>query len=183
MLNLILPLITVVMGTAPTAPDPVTELRGEDVTWQATAPRVAQVRLAETLAEAEAIHTITTRGRTIRFAIDHGGVATELVATVNARGEVIRLASAPRAADPAALGGLSWLGPELAEAAAVTRLVPDEDGAVTIVTSDGDRYMAIPGRGSGGNAAGGNAAGGNAAGGNAAVDARWAAAWDATDAT
>ena len=49
------------------------------------------------------------------------------------------------------------------DSAAVTRLVVDDDGAVTLETSDGLRFMAIPGRGSGG---------------NAAVAARWAAEWN-----
>ncbi len=40
------------------------------------------------------------------------------------------------------------------------------DGAVTIITSDARRYMAIPGRGSGG---------------NIAVEAQWAAAWDSDE--
>jgi hypothetical protein len=50
------------------------------------------------------------------------------------------------------------------ETVAVARLEVDRDGAVTVVTSDGQKYMAIPGRGSGGS--------------NEAVEARWAAEWD-----
>ena len=49
------------------------------------------------------------------------------------------------------------------ETVAVTRLEVDEDGAVTLTTNEGMRYMAIPGRGSGG---------------NAAAEARWAGEWD-----
>jgi hypothetical protein len=49
------------------------------------------------------------------------------------------------------LGGLSWLAETMKSTTAVTRLAVDEDGAVLLTTSDGQRFMAIPGRGSGGN--------------------------------
>lgn len=167
MLNLILPLISAVLGVAPpaasTADVGVVDARGDEVAWRATSPRGAQVRLAEALAEADAIHAIAGRGRTVTFAIDHGGAAIELAVTTGARGEVLRVDRARRGDALGGPGGLSWLAPELAETTAVTRLVVDDDGAVTILTSDRRRYVAIPGRGSGG---------------NAAVSARWAAAWD-----
>ncbi len=128
-----------------------------------SAPRVAQVRLAEALGTADAIHSVAARGRTITFSITQGDAAFEVTATTRRYGDVVALAihEAPQSAD--GLGGLSWLVDELAQATAVTRLVVDEDGAVTMVTTDGRRYMAIPGRGSGG---------------NTAVESRWAAEWN-----
>ena len=158
MLTAILPLITVSLGLSTPGPETVTQ------------PRSAQVRLAVTLAEADAIHAVGQRGPSIVFAIDRDGEAFELVATLRAKGpnkgEVIALAITdlgPAIDLRGDLGSLSWLGSELADATAVTRLAVDEDGAVTITTSDGRAYMAIPGRGSGG---------------NTGVEARWAAAWD-----
>lgn len=127
-------------------------------------PRVAQVRLAESLAEADAIHAVTVRGKTIAFSISRGDQAFELVATRDRKGAVTTLAIAP-VARVEGTGNLSWLAEEAGSALAITHLFPDEDGAVTVVTEDGRRYMVIPGRGSGG---------------NAAVDARWAGAWDHT---
>jgi hypothetical protein len=130
-----------------------------------TDERVAQVRLAEALGGADAIHTVTSKRGTITFAVTRGDQTLQLTARTNKRGEVTSLAIAPRTtADGEQLGGLSWLADELAEATAITRLVPDGDGAITIVTADGRRYMVIPGRGSGG--------------ANAAVEARWAAEWN-----
>jgi hypothetical protein len=64
----------------------------------------------------------------------------------------------------AAPGPLSWLTTELGAPAAIVSLGHDLDGAVVIESSDGARFAAIPGRGSGGP--------------NAATEARWAAAWD-----
>jgi len=129
--------------------------------------RVAQVRLAEVLGTADAIHAVSAKRREVTFVISRGEQVTRVRATTTRRGEVTTLEIAPIADTEAARlelgGGLSWLADELAEVTAVTRLVADDDGAVTITTSDHRRYMAIPGRGSGG---------------NAAVEARWAAAWD-----
>lgn len=136
---------------------------GED---QVTSPRAAQVQLSETLSEADAIHSISARGRTIAFAIDRGGLAMRAIATTRANGDIIALTITPAGPALGDLGNLSWLSTELAEATAVTRLVVDEDGAVTISTHDGRAYMAIPGRGSGG---------------NVPAEARWAAAWNTSD--
>lgn len=131
-----------------------------------TAPRVAQVRLAETLAEAESIEAVFARGKQITFVIVDDGATLNVTADTK-KGEVISFAIT-RARDlPVQLHGLTWLGSELAEVMAVTRLVADADGAVTITTDDGRRYMAIPGRGSGG--------------ANVAAEARWAAAWNTDD--
>lgn len=128
-----------------------------------TAPRVAQVRLAETLAEAEAIESVRGHGRAVTFVIVRDGETFEVTAKTTRSGEIVALAITPTHAAPVQLHGLTWLGAELAEVTAVTRLVVDGDGAVIIGTDDGRRYMAIPGRGSGG--------------ANVAAEARWAAAW------
>jgi hypothetical protein len=126
------------------------------------APRVAQVRLAETLAAADAIHSVTAKGKTITFTISRGDTIVNVVATTKNR-DVVALAIVSAKASGTELGGLSWLADELSSATAITRLAADSDGAVTITTNDGSRYMAIPGRGSGG---------------NTAVEARWAAEWN-----
>ena len=129
-----------------------------------SSPRVAQVRLAETLADAESIESVTARNNQITFVIVRGGETLDVVAqTKKKSGDIISLSITPAHAPLAAqLHGLTWLGAEVAEVTAITRLVVDEDGAVTIATDDGRRYMAIPGRGSGG--------------ANVAAEARWAAA-------
>jgi hypothetical protein len=124
--------------------------------------RVAQVRLAETLSSADAIHAVSAKGKTITFTISRGDTIVNVVATTT-KGDVTALAITPVKATGNEGGGLSWLGDELQRVTAITRLVADADGAVTITTSDGRRYMAIPGRGSGG---------------NSAVEARWAAEWN-----
>lgn len=163
MLTAILPLITVSLGLSAPAPE-----RGEAAPpVTITQPRSAQVHLAVTLSEADAIHAVGQRGRAIVFAIDRDGEAFEVVATVRTnganKGEVIGLSITDVGTAICDMGSLSWLGGELAGATAVTVLAVDGDGAVTITTNDGRTYMAIPGRGSGG---------------NAGASARWAAAWD-----
>ncbi len=161
MLHALLPLISVALGFSTPAQGP-----GE-ASVVVTSPRTAQVRLAVTLAEADSIHAIARKGTKVVFAIDHDGEAFEVIATTRIRGanrgEVIALSITDLGPAIGDAGGLSWLGSELAEATAVTRLHADEDGAVTITTSDGRAYMAIPGSGSGG---------------NTGVEAQWAAAWD-----
>jgi hypothetical protein len=163
MLHALLPLISVALGfTAPS------QSSGEEPVV-VTRPRTAQVRLAVALAEADSIHAIARKGSTIVFAIDDDGEAFEVIATTRARGanrgEVIALSITDIGPAIGPDGGLSWLGSELAEVTAITQLTADEDGAVTITTDDGRAYMAIPGRGSGG---------------NAGVEAQWAAAWEAS---
>ena len=131
-----------------------------------SSPRVAQVRLAETLADAESIESVTASNNQITFVIVRGGETLDVVAqTKKKSGDIVSLTIAPARTPLAAqLHGLTWLGAEVAEVTAITRLVVDEEGAVTIATDDGRRYMAIPGRGSGG--------------ANVAAEARWAAAWN-----
>jgi hypothetical protein len=150
-----------VIGDAPTAKAVV---RDPVQAEQVEAPRVAQVRLAETLASADAIHAVRARAGKVTFVITRGDAIVHLVATTK-KGDVVALSIVPAKPIGTELGGLSWLADELESTTAITRLVADADGAVTITTSDGRRYMAIPGRGSGG-------------GGNDAVEARWAAEWN-----
>lgn len=150
------------VGGAADLPAPkstVTQVQIEKVETE----RVAQVRLAEVLGTADAIHSVRANGAQITFVLSRGEDTLRAVATTR-KGEVESLAVAPL--NPRGLelgGGLSWLAEEVEAVTAVTRLVADEDGAVTLTTSDGRRYMLIPGRGSGG---------------NAAVEARWGAEWD-----
>jgi len=140
-------------------------------TDEVTSGRDAQVKLADTLAEAEAIEAVIPRHHTITFAIVDSGEAIDLVATTR-HGEVVELTRHDRgpalgwdgSEDGVEQTGLAWLADVMKETTAVTRLVVDRDGAVTLITSEGQRYMAIPGRGSGGE--------------NAAVEARWADAWN-----
>lgn len=172
-----------------------------------TTPRGAQVRLAELLAEADAIDGVEARGRTVVFTVERAGVWRQLIATVDARGHVIALALEhaselrgnvlapaiahagaqrdavatvdargrvpalavePVATEPHDLAfakphdQFGWLASELDDALAITTLEVGRDGAVTALTDDDRRYRLIAGRG-----------------GNTAVEARWAAAWDA----
>jgi hypothetical protein len=145
---------------------PIVFALGSQLPEVVTSPRVAQVRLAEALGEAESIEAVAGKRHAVTFLIVRDGAAFDVTATTK-RGEVVSLVIAPsRTAVTAQLHGLSWLGAELASATAVTRLIIDDDGAVTIVTDDGVRYMAIPGRGSGG---------------NVVAEARWGAAWSSDD--
>ncbi|MEJ7600851.1 MAG: hypothetical protein WKG01_23300 [Kofleriaceae bacterium] len=132
---------------------------------EVASPKTAQRRLAETLAAADSIDSVVTRDRTVSFAITRAGTAFSVAVTTRKSGEVSSLVVTETPAGRVSEhGGLSWLSAELASGtAAVTRLAVDEDGAVTITTRNGRTYMAIPGRGSGG---------------NAAIEAQWAAAWD-----
>jgi hypothetical protein len=127
-----------------------------------TSPRAAQVRLVEVLAEADAIEAIDARGRTITFTVSLGKRPVAITASTSRTHEVtaLTIGHAVHAGDGL---GLDWLRDELTSVTAITHLVPDGDGAIDLVTSDGRRYAVIPGRGSGG---------------NAAVEARWAGTWD-----
>ena len=149
--------------------------------------RGAQVKLADALGGAESIEAVIPSHHQVAFELVRDGEAVELIATTK-HGEVVELSlhdrgpalgwdgsedgverfaldyhPGARAFGARGPGGLSWLGDVMRETTAVTRLDVDRDGAVMLVTSDGQRYMAIPGRGSGG---------------NAAVEARWAAQWN-----
>jgi hypothetical protein len=130
--------------------------------------REAQVRLADVLGDADAVETVIAKHHMVAFEYVRGGEAFEALAHTS-HGELVSLDV--RDAGPALgwdgtddgveRGGLAWLGEVMKETIAVGRLEVDRDGAVTLVTSDGQKYMAIPGRGSG-----------------ASVEARWAAEWD-----
>ncbi len=124
--------------------------------------KTAQVQLADALATADSIDGVRGRDATFTFAITRGDHHLDIIATTVA-GDVVRVVERERGFDALSVGGLSWLADTMRETVAVSRLDVDEDGAVTLTTSDGMRYMAIPGRGSGG---------------NGAVEARWAAEWD-----
>jgi hypothetical protein len=125
--------------------------------------RTAQVQLADALGNADSIDSVHGEGNTFTFAITRGERRIDIVATTS-QGEVsLVVEHEHRLDDDVELGSLSWLADTMAETVAVTRLEVDEDGAVTLTTDQGTRYMAIPGRGSGG---------------NAAVEARWAGEWN-----
>jgi len=129
-------------------------------------PRGAQVRLAELLAEADAIDAVSARRDAVVFTVERAGAMQEVVATVDARGQVVAVAFDARgdaaARDSHAHGSLGWLSRELDDALAITAIAVDRDGTITAITDDERRYRMIPTRD-----------------GNTAVEARWAAAWDA----
>ena len=168
MLTLLVPLISIALGTLPPArATDATNGAALDVPLRGPA---AQVRLAELIGEADAIHAIVPRrARAIDIVLDHAGVAYRVTASVGARGEVTSLATVEQGPASGERGNLSWLSPEVVNATAIVRLVVDADHAVTLTTDAGEAFMVIPGRGSGGSA-------------NAAASARWAAAWDSPDA-
>ena len=130
--------------------------------------RAAQVRLADVLGEADAVTTVIAGHDGVSFLYVRSGEAYEAVARTR-HGELVTVDirdAGPSLGwdgtdDGVERGGLAWLGDVMKETVAVARLEVDRDGAVTLVTSDGQKYMAIPGRGSG-----------------ASVEARWAAEWD-----
>jgi hypothetical protein len=136
-------------------------------------PRAAQLRLARMLRDADAIESVTANGRTITFVIAEHGQALRVVASTRDGGRVTALVIAHSDEPVEEPGNLTWLASELADVRAITRLETDEDGAVTITTSDDRRYMIIPGRGSGGPASNDV---------NEAVEARWAASWNRSSA-
>jgi hypothetical protein len=132
--------------------------------------RSAQVRLADMLANVDSIDGVRANGHTFTFLVEHADATGyeapfSIVATTDEAGNVIRVVEREREASDMDLGGLSWLVDTMQQTIAVTKLSVDEDGAVTLTTNDGQRYMAIPGRGSGGD-------------GNIEVDSRWAGEFD-----
>jgi hypothetical protein len=127
-----------------------------------TSPAAAKQKLADTLASASSIDSVSANGRLVSFAITRDGNAFRVDVGTRKTGEVISLAVVESEGRVSEQGGLTWLADEL-DTTSVTKLVVDDDGAVTIATAAGRKYMAIPGRGSGG---------------NAAVEAQWAAEWD-----
>lgn len=156
-----LPLIAFAAGAVEASPEVV------------TSARVAQVRLAETLAEADAIESVSvTRGAsdramTVTFSIVRGGEQVLVTAMAGPGGEIASLAIEPAGPAGAELHGLTWLAAELADAPAVVRLATADRGGVLLSTSDGRRYLLDP------------ASGPHA--GNEAVEARWGAAWSGSN--
>jgi len=124
-----------------------------------TTPHAAQARLAEALADADAVDWVRADDHTFTFAITAKGEAHLLVATTSGQ-RIISLAIRDAGRAPSEADGLSWLVGEMHDVAAVTRLWV-RDGRVMLATGDGRRYAMLPGHGT-----------------NAAVEARWAAEWD-----
>jgi hypothetical protein len=162
MVTSILPLV-IVAATVSSA----NESRAEQVV--AGSPRAAQARLAEALADADSIESVTSdRGHHhVTFAIARAGEKYAVIVATGKRGVVVGVETHDVGPAGADAGSLSWLVDAMQNTPAITRLVVDEEGAVTLVTSDAQRFMAIPGRGSGGT-------------GNIMVESRWAASWDHT---
>lgn len=136
----------------------------------AMSERSAQVRLADMLGNVDSIDAVRAQGHTFTFLVEHADATGydapfAIVATTDDAGKVIRVVEREREARDMDLGGLSWLAETMQQTVAVTKLHVDEDGAVTLTTNEGQRYMAIPGRGSGGD-------------GNIEVDSRWAGEFD-----
>jgi hypothetical protein len=123
-------------------------------------------RLAAALADASAIDWVAANDSTITFGIERGDATLRLTVTVRDAGAISSFAVVPVDGASHTLGArgvLSWLGGELRDAPAISRLDVDAEGIIALRTSDGRRYRALPAR---------------IAGGNAAVEARWAAEWD-----
>lgn len=156
MLIAILPLVVMTSGVVEA------EAMRSDTPVAQSAQRTAQVQLVDALANADSIDSISGRGNTFTFAITRGDEHVDVVVTTSQH-KVVGVVERARAFDAYELANLSWLIDTMQETTAIVRLDVDEDGAVTMTTDAGMRYMAIPGRGSGG---------------NAAVEARWAGEWD-----
>jgi hypothetical protein len=151
MMLALLPLVTAAAGAF--APSP-------EVT---TSPRAAQVQLAEALTGADSIESVEAHGRTVTFSIVRDREMVRVVATTARRGEIVSLTVEPLGPAGAELHGLTWLAAELADATAIVRLVPSDQGGVLLSTSDGRRYLVTPQR--------------FPRTGNEAVEARWGGAW------
>lgn len=143
---------------------------GMDAPCEVVTPaRAAQVRLAETLSEADAIESIVVqreeRGTalTVTFSIVRDGEQWLVAATTGPGGEVSGLTLGRTGPAAAEINGLTWLTTELADAPSIVRLAAADRGAVLLSTGDGRRYLVSPKRGQ--------------RTGNEAVEARWGAAW------
>ena len=131
-------------------------------------PESEQQRLAQTLADADSIDGVSadSKHHLVTFSIDRAGEAYSVLVTTRRNGDVLSIEVRDDGVGTLEIGGLTWLSDTMRGATGVTRLVSDADGAVTLTTAEGERFMAIPGRGSGGN--------------NSAASARWGAEWNNT---
>jgi hypothetical protein len=135
-----------------------------------TPARAAQVRLAETLAEADAIESVAVSrderegGVTVMFSIVRDGEQWLVAATTGRDGEVAALTLGRAGPAAAEVNGLTWLTVELSDAPSIVRLAAADRGAVLLSTGDGRRYLVSPKRR-------------GPRTGNEAVEARWGAAW------
>ncbi|HUJ60327.1 MAG TPA: hypothetical protein VLX92_17620 [Kofleriaceae bacterium] len=144
---------------------PLVWLAADGVLPPAPATPSPQAELAGALADANSVDWVRAdpEHRAVRFGIDRAGEAYEVIATVRADGTLASVTVHDAGRGTTGLGPLSWLVDVMRETAAVTQLSVDADGEVTLVTDDGLRYLAIPGR-DGSH--------------NDAVEARWGAAWN-----
>lgn len=127
-------------------------------------PAAAQARVAEALADADAIDAVTTQDNVVSFAIDHVGERIAIDVTTSG-GVVTSVAIHDRGAEPREVAhAYDWLAREAAGMTAVHALTVGDDGEVTLGTDDGRRYLLIPDRHDG----------------NTPVEARWGAEWDNT---
>ncbi len=125
----------------------------------------AQEQLAAELADADSVDFV--RADQVRhevvFGVQLAGERYEIGASTRDDGEVEKVTSHDRGLGHDAVGPLSWIADAMHETHAVVQLKVGEDGEVTLITDDGTRYLAIPGRH------------GNH---DDAVEARWAAEWN-----
>ena len=127
----------------------------------------AQARLAGALADADSVDSVVAdrSHHVITFRIDRAGEAYEIVARTGRHAVVSEITIRDAGRGSHELGKLSWLADAMRDATAVVRLEVDEAGVVTLVTTDGTRYLALPGHG---------------ATHNDAVEARWGGEWNNT---
>ena len=128
------------------------------------APKAAQARLAELIGSAETIESVTANDRSVELVLDTGGEALRVVVTVDPQGRVCALSTSDLGRASVEYGPYTWLSTAVSDAAAVTTLMVDAEGRVRLTTDRGDTYLVRPGPDTS----------------NTAVEARWAAAWDAT---
>jgi hypothetical protein len=129
MLQCLLPVLATLSGAPAPAPT--------------SAPDAAQLRLAEALADADSVDWVRVdrAHRTVTFGIERAGESYEILASEAPDGEVTQVRTADTGRGSRALGGLSWLADAMHRQSAIRRLEIGDDGAVTVVTGDGTRYV------------------------------------------
>lgn len=138
-----------------------------------TSGPVAQARLAEALASADAIEAISVspatedRPLTVTFSVARAGELVQLAAGAARDGTITSLALGSAGPAHVGAGRLTWLSVELADVQGIVRLVDAGRDGVLLSTSDGRRYLVSPRVGP--------------RTGNEAVEARWGAAWTEDD--